>query len=171
MNSTREGCFSFSLRSKIPILCLRNLVNFGRSWTAERPHRSFPSRTGPLHQHRQLVPTAGTPQAQVESNTQTFCHASRTGEGIPTITKVDVTLRFLHGNQTHAQSDISPLCPHTNGSHAFDPSPPTTRPTHLHHVPTLYARDGNTWSESALDTHRVLMDATVDTTATDKVAA
>lgn len=46
------------------------------------------------------------------------------------------------------------------------------RPAHLPpHVSTLLARDGNTWSESELDSHRELMDATVDTTATNTATA
>lgn len=46
------------------------------------------------------------------------------------------------------------------------------RPAHLPpHVSTLLARHGNTWSESELDSHRELMDATVDTSATNTATA
>lgn len=51
------------------------------------------------------------------------------------------------------------------------PRPPP-RPAHLApHLHSAGRADGNTWSESELDSHREPMDATVDTTATNTATA
>lgn len=140
-------------------------VKAGRSRAAERPRRPLRRRTGPLHQHRQLVPTAGTPQAQLQSNTHTFCHASRRRRNPR---KLVLKLWGLRCYQTRSQSW------HLN---ALTRS--LFRPIHVHlraqptcpHISTVLATDGNTWSESELDSHRELTDATVDTTATNTATA